>query len=428
MTSNFIAGFAKADITPEPGMPMAGYINRVGNALGAHDPLNARVLYLSDGYEEVLIVSMDLIRIDEGLRERVVSTLSRNLGIKPTNVLVAATHTHSGPEVSLGLWSTKELSRSDEELIRNYLSYLSTKVNNAALRAIERASEVSELRVATYEVRGVATNRVLNNDVVDRELTVLSIKYLGGGSSLIMNYACHPTVLGPDNLLYSGDLAGLAVTYVEDALGSDALYLNGAAGNVSTRFSRNKQDFEEAKQLASIIGEGVVKALLGGGRSLSGGIEVKVLETYLRLKPPMDESYLRGLEEELRAKLIKAKESGAPPPVLRALESDIYAVRIAMRRNSILKGVRSVKAVIKLVKVGDLPIITFPGELFVEYQLSIKKVLGKEVIVAGYTDGYLGYVPYLGRSKLCYEEIVSLIDESEYPRLKELLTDLVRGG
>ena len=32
-----IAGFNKIDITPSPGMPMAGYINRVGKAIGAHD-------------------------------------------------------------------------------------------------------------------------------------------------------------------------------------------------------------------------------------------------------------------------------------------------------------------------------------------------------------------------------------------------------
>jgi len=421
-------GFAKVDITPEPGMPMAGYINRKEPALGAHDPLSARVLYLSDGYEEVIIVSLDLIRIDEGLREGIANAVARNLGIKTDNVIVAATHTHSGPEVSLGLWSTKELSREDEGIIRSYLREVILKVNNAVVTAFERSLRAEEVRVSTDEVPGVATNRVVNGGAVDKELTVITIKYLGGGSSVVMNYACHPTVLGPDNLLYSGDLAGLAVRYVEESLGVDVLYLNGAAGNVSTRFSRNKQDFEEAKLLASLISEGAMRAILKGGYVVKGGIEVKVIETQLKLKPPLDESYLDRLEEELRLKLVKAKNLNAPPPILRALESDIYAVRIARRRNSILKGVRSLKTRLKLVRLGDLTIVTFPGELFVEYQLDVKRASKRPSIVVGYADGYVGYVPYPGVGGLSYEEIVSLIDECEYSRLRELLIELVRGG
>lgn len=424
-------GYGEADITPEPGMPMAGYINRAGKAIGAHDALKARVAYIDVGGEEAILAVLDLIRVDDALWRRLASAISKATGVREGRVLIAATHTHSGPEVSTGIWSTQELMVRDKEAINEYLRALEYLVASASLTAMERSVRVAEVRVGVEEVSGVATNRVSSDGVIDKELTLMSLEYVGGGRLLIVNYACHPTVLGPDNVLYSGDLAGLTAELARTYLGADVIYLNGAAGNVSTRFSRNKQDFEEALRKASVLADSVASAYVNSRPVYVGQLRVKSRETALRLRPPIDESLISKLKGELLRRLEEARRSGASPSVIRSLERDVYAVKIAERRNKLLKGVKSVKALITAAWLGEgVALLTFPGELFVEYQLDLKEaVKPSTLLLAGYANGYVGYVPYPGYSgKGCYEELVSIIDEGEYPRVKEelikLLTDV----
>ncbi len=331
------AGYGETDITPEPGMPMAGYINRAGKAIGAHDALKARVAYIDVGGEEAVLTVLDLIRVDDALRRRLASTISKVTGIKEERVVVAATHTHSGPEVSTGIWSTQELAVSDKEAINEYLRTLEYLVASASLTAMERSMRITEVRVGVKEVSGVATNRVSSDGVIDKELTLMSLEYVGGGRLLIINYACHPTVLGPDNVLYSGDLAGLTAELVQRYLGADVIYLNGAAGNVSTRFSRNKQDFEEALRKASILADSATLAYINSRSVHVGSLRVKSKEMVLRLRPPVDESLVDKLREELLKRLKEARRSKAPPSVIRSLERDVYAVKIAERRNKLLR-------------------------------------------------------------------------------------------
>ena len=59
------AGVAKVDITPPPGLPMYGYLDRIKNnhlATGTLDPLEARVLVLEAGDRRVALVTLDLGR------------------------------------------------------------------------------------------------------------------------------------------------------------------------------------------------------------------------------------------------------------------------------------------------------------------------------------------------------------------------------
>ncbi len=423
------AGFSKIDITPEPGLPMAGYVNRSGKGIGAHDPLYARTLYLSSSNVEVVLVFLDIIRIDEDLKDKLTDTIVANHGLKSDNVFLAATHTHSGPEISLGLWSTRELGEDDKVRVKNYVDELVWKVNNSVSKAIEHAERVKDITVTSTIIDGVATNRIDGSSNVDREAVVLEITH-GHEKTIVVNYACHPTVLGPDNLLYSGDLAGLTVKYIEDNIGVNAIYANGAAGNVSTRFSRSKQDFGEAFNLSKIISEAVISSLLSDNIATRLGETISVVtkSLKLRLREPVDQEKLDELEKQLVAKLHNAKRRSAPPSVIRALESDVYAIRIAKRRNYLLKNTRSIEVELKLLNIGGLPMIFFPGELFVEYQLEVKnQVEPRKAMIIGYANGYIGYIPHPSYSgRLCYEEIVSLIDSSEYHRIRSVLGELLR--
>src|SRR5690242_14088696 len=87
------AGVARVDITPATLMPMYGYANRkCGPANGTHDPLFAKVVVLAVGDSRLAIVTLDLGSVvSENLRREVAD----KLGIPV--LLIAASHTHSGP-------------------------------------------------------------------------------------------------------------------------------------------------------------------------------------------------------------------------------------------------------------------------------------------------------------------------------------------
>ncbi len=427
-------GFTKVDITPEPGLPMAGYVNRKGKSIGAHDPLYARILYMDDSNRELLLISLDLIRIDNALYNDIIQVIEKNYGLSRNNIIIAATHTHSGPEVSLGLWSTKELSNDEKNQVEKYLRELTWKINNGVSIALEKSNKITSIQALNCRVNSnVATNRVDSRGLVDKESTLLYIKY-GSERVLIVNYACHPTVLGPDNLLYSGDLAGFTIKHIEENLGINALYFNGAAGNVSTRFSRSKQDFDEAKYLSNLLARPIIEKIVYVKEEMKANnslcIHTKTITETLRLREPVDTEKLTKIEQQLLDRLEKAKKNNAPPGVLRALESDVYAIRIAKRRNMLLKNTRTIKVKIHVARIGDnLLILSFPGELFIEYQLELKNLAKpRKVMLIGYSNGYIGYVPYPSYTgKLCYEEIVSLIDNNEYDKIRALLQKAVLG-
>ncbi|HDI02465.1 MAG TPA: hypothetical protein ENF93_02345 [Ignisphaera sp.] len=421
-----IAGFNKIDITPSPGMPMAGYINRVGKAIGAHDPLYARTMYLSDGSEELVLVVLDLIRIDRELYEELALSIERSTGIPREKIFITATHTHSGPEVSLDLWATKELSNVDRELVASYRKELSRAISSAVLQAVEDTEPV-ELMISSNRVEGVAVNRINPDKQIDSELLALIAKRLNGSiKGIVISFSCHPTVLGPDNLLYSGDLYGYIAREIEKTLSRVVLMPNGAAGNVSTRFSRKAQNYEEVIRLGNKVVESFIDSLHNLERLSIDTIRIIKKRISLRLRETPIEKLIE-LKERVIQELEKARASGASHGTIRFLESNLYGIKIAIERHKKMSSLKNIDIEVNAIHIGDLVFITFPGELFIEYQQNLKSLKkNRRVAIIGYANGYIGYVPHYSYGKeLTYEDLVSIIDDMEYTRIEQTLSQLL---
>ena len=69
--------------------------------------------------------------------------------------------------------------------------------------------------------------------VADSPLQWERVRGEGRVVATLVNYACHGTVLGPDNLLVSADWIGAMRLRVESELGGLALFLQGAAANIN---------------------------------------------------------------------------------------------------------------------------------------------------------------------------------------------------
>src|SRR5947209_17716592 len=95
------AGAGAADVTPPRGCPMAGYYSARG-AEGTHDPLHAKALVFEKDGTRAALVALDLIGTTRSLVEETRKRVERETGIPGRNVMISATHSHTGPVLSDG--------------------------------------------------------------------------------------------------------------------------------------------------------------------------------------------------------------------------------------------------------------------------------------------------------------------------------------
>jgi hypothetical protein len=90
------AGLAETDITPPIGYRMAGYFDeRFSTA--THDPLQAKAIVLQQGRQKAALVFCDLLGLSLRVTRQARAQASRLTGIPVTNIVIAATHSHTGP-------------------------------------------------------------------------------------------------------------------------------------------------------------------------------------------------------------------------------------------------------------------------------------------------------------------------------------------
>ena len=106
-------GFSQINITPPIGTCLSGY-NYERPSKGVHDELFARTLMIDFEGGLLCLVQMDLIGIDEHFVEELFNEV-KYLGIKKDNLIICATHTHSGPQ---GIFYKKDIL--DEETFGVY--------------------------------------------------------------------------------------------------------------------------------------------------------------------------------------------------------------------------------------------------------------------------------------------------------------------
>ena len=96
LASEMEAGVAVAEITPPVGWRMSGYFHQRPST-GTHDPLQAKVIVLRQGSRRAALVFCDLIGVPLDLSRRARLLAEQQTRIPAPNILIAATHSHTGP-------------------------------------------------------------------------------------------------------------------------------------------------------------------------------------------------------------------------------------------------------------------------------------------------------------------------------------------
>jgi neutral ceramidase len=384
-------GAVRVNITPYVGINLSGFGGRTKGSVGIHDDLYANAVVLDDGAAKVGIVSCDLLNLDESSVASIREKAERSTGIDGENILISATHTHSGPLTSP--------LRGFGELDREWVSVLEKKIAGAIFMADNELQDArigagkghAEINVNRRERRDERIVLGVNpGGAIDYEVGVIRIDDAEQNPiCIIANYACHPVVLGGSNYLISADYPGYAMGLVEQVQRGNAvaMFLNGTAGNLNP--IRVGRTFEEAKQRGTILGAEVVKVC--EGIDTSPEIELRVAKEKVELRsgelPSEDE-----LEAIIRKRKSELQSSGREYDPDR--EITLTWAQDALTMVKLGKKSAAVPVEVQILRLGEIILVGIPGEVFVEIGLGIKEGSPFEhTFVAGYTNGCIGYMP-----------------------------------
>jgi hypothetical protein len=313
-------------------------------------------------------------------------------GIPAESLFINSTHTHSGPTTyrfnGMGVYDSA------------YCEQLSKKIVSAVQMACNNLSPAT-LHYGSAPVTIGANRRLLQKDggvsmrpndggSYDPTVYVLRVDFEDRAPALLMSHAAHPVILGSDNLEFSADFCGVACSEVESTLGegSIAMFMQGCCGDINA--DRGDGSFEQSAK----VGKKLAKAALDSStETLSGcGVSASVETIQLPLIVPSIESCEQELSE-LNSKLDEAVESGIPWKIRNAEAMVNWARRVkacAMNGNF----VRTQSMQIHGVRIGGLAFLGTEAETFVDYALAIQKQSPiPNTVVAGYTNGCIGYLP-----------------------------------
>ena len=396
------AGASEIVVTPETSQFLHGYPHVERYSTGVHDDLYSAALFLDDGTTQIMFISNDLVFFDKQMSTEIRREISQKTGILKKNIMVTATHTHSGPIMTNYASSLNDpiVPKADVD----YLDFAKEKIISVGIAAYQKADE-AVLGMTKADSTGIGTNRRNPAGPSDHEVPVLAVmdkerrKYI----ACMMVGTMHPTVLHEDSTLISGDFPGMAKQYLKkNVMGEDCvmLYHSGPCGNQSPRHVVTATTFAEAERLGVILGKAVEKAAESVQFPENPSLAAENLfipDMERKTFPTRDQATIKL--NKLLVKMDQMVEAKSPHPEIRTLECDIFGAEETVTLTELTeKGdldkyyERSLPAEIQLLVVGPWKFIGWSGEIFVEYGLTIKKQFENTFVITLANGEFQGYI------------------------------------
>src|SRR5882724_11827907 len=380
------AGVARANITPEQPLWLAGYATREKSAEGKLMDLWIKVLALEDaeGHRAIILTS-DTLGIPQSIYQSVCDMVQKRFKLLPDQIILSASHTHCGPVLRGALLDMYPLDAKQLLLIEKYSADLETKIVETIGEAL---AELMPARlVARQGSTGFAVNRRNNLEgnvpklieqgalkgPTDHAVPVLAV-YVPDGKlkAVLFGYACHNTVMSFDQ--WSGDYAGFAqLTLEKSHPESTAMFFMGCGGDQNP-LPRRK--LELAERYGNMLAAAVEETLLSPGLALPPQLRTSMEMVTLDLGEAPGEKDLEktSLEkpsshQRWAARLLAQLKAGKP--FIRSYPFPIQAWRFG----------------------GTQLLITLGGEPVVDYALKFKQEFGAQTWVAGYCNDVMTYIP-----------------------------------
>ena len=377
------AGIATTAITPDVNIWMAGYAARNQHANDKLHDLWAKALALEDSLgNRSVLVTLDLLGLPKPAYDRICKRLSMELNLTKAQIILSASHTHSGPVLADALDDIYPADIDRDKSITRYTAQLESKiitlVSNAFLK-MSHANIYAENGVTRFQVNrrnnreGALLQQTELKGPNDYAVPVIKVTDMEGNiRAIVFGYACHATTL--DGLAWSGDYPGFAQIELEKMYpGAVAMFFQGAGADQNPMPRRT------------------VPLARQHGLTLAAAVE-RVLQEKMKLLLPVLLAAYKEVELPLTAPPSKEKlmEIAEQDPVF-------YYKRWAARiLDGIEKGqgpLTSHPYPLQVWNIGGQPLMSLGGELVIEYAIELKRAFGQEIFVMGYSNYIPAYIP-----------------------------------
>jgi hypothetical protein len=380
------AGLARVKITPEQPVWMAGYASRNKPFESVHDELFAKVLVLEDAAgTKAAWITADLIGFPAEIAGPIRERIEKETGIPARSVLINASHTHTGPTLSLDPTPREGRALADAE---RTVAYTRTVQDKLVAIAAEAAATLKPVKLSwaggvvhfvmnrrEFTERGVILG-VNPRGLADRGVPVLRIDGADGQPlAVVFGAACHNTTLGGQNYEISGDFAGHAQRLIEERHpGCQAMFVQGCAGDANP-YPRGSHEL--AEKHGAELGNEVCRVLETKFTPLHGPLRIAWGDAALPLAPP-------PAREELEKQA--AGKSGIQPWVAQQMLE-----RLARGE----KLPTEYTCPLAVWQFGDdLTLVALSGEVVVDYVRLIEEAIGPNKLwVSAYNHDVFGYLP-----------------------------------
>lgn len=372
------AGAARISITPTKPMWLNGYAGREAPASGSVHEIWAKALVIEENKNSrIIFVTTDLLGLSHEVVEAVFQQLAAKFGITRSQLIMNASHTHSGPVVWPCLDVIHDFNLVDQGTVVQYSHTLTDniiKVVNEAFENLTPAKLYSGHGTAGFAINRRNLRDHNNNGTTDHDVPVLKVASVQGKVlAVLFGYACHNTTLVDDNKLFNGDYAGFAQIEIEkNNPGAVALFLMGCGGD------QNPEP------------RGTLALATKYGKELAAAVQTALTGTMKPVNTPLRTSYVntnlnfRSFDIALYQKDITG-------------DNKYFQRRAKLMLEAYNKGwdVSKFQYPIQAVRFGkDLTILALSGEVVVDYSLKTKKEFaGENLFVAGYCNEVTCYIP-----------------------------------
>lgn len=368
-----------------------------------HTPLNVSAWAYEAGENSFIWAALDIILVSEQDCEAVRKAVAEKTGVR--NVMISATHAHTGPTMRDN--SSKYFALLDTE----HIDIINAAIIEACTEAWNRREETGMCYASCEEAACVHNRRYLmeNGESMmhpgfpgfpgrlmkegpeDPQLQVIWFVQGEQPVGIIVNYSSHPSLLYGKRIV-SADYVGVLRRTLQEVYGPvPVLFLQGCSGNTCTidhEFGTDWGDpLEHAERAGRVLAADVIR-MMNLPHEVSACEDVSVFHdrTVVRYREPLPEHV--AMAEKVFSDYAKDPSSFA--------KLDVAQKALANRTRTLLerrKISQEVSVPITAVRIGDIGILTNPAELFVEYQLEIKKQLGGRTLCVELTDGFISYIP-----------------------------------
>ena len=249
-------GLSQVDITPPIGGLTTGY-SSARPTDGVHDPVSARVLVLESDQACVALAVCDLcIYNSPWLHDQMAA-----IGVD--QLLLLNTHTHAGPKLSQNDFPSPEkpwrdtvdqrllaaIEQAKQNMFKGYFAASKSQIQLGYNRLVQRGD---------FSVTHFENPERIPYGSVDRHVGVIRVTdEQQKVRAVLVNYACHPVVLGPRNRKISADYPGVMREIVERSFGEDCtcIFIQGAGGDINPLMMARGDDRAKDFEVVQVMGE-----------------------------------------------------------------------------------------------------------------------------------------------------------------------------